>query len=380
MIVKMMTTMKKHIYITLWLVSFLFLSACHSKDASSNASSDTLAMDSGAEVETDIDTNSIKLSGDFAAVYKQLSTHRFVSFNRFRHSSPKEWSVSNELYGAKLLTEAYDKDEILDTLIDWRFTQYLKDNGLSARLKHDMEYSQLEKLIGRFRPTNAQDVENDEEMALPGLNSEFELYISYYYQKVLRDMPEIRRAEDAAKVEHAAWKYFQRSQRNLMNAMNDGNAPSNELSNLAKDQNISKIKADADLYFSIRRRTYQPSQQYEHIKDQFIYDVYNGYIKDIKATKKIGIGPKIEALMKEQKAWFSYIFARRVFSGRLPDAEEAIYDNNTNQLQKWHLIQLKNRFEGYGYCSDAFRSSLLSDSCSYPELYKYVPMQIGTNF
>ena len=45
--------------------------------------------------------------------------------------------------------------------------------------------------------------------------------------------------------------------------------------------------------------------------------------------------------MKEQKALFSYIFARRVFSGRLPDAEEAIYDNNTNQLQKWHLIQLK---------------------------------------
>lgn len=47
-----------------------------------------------------------------------------------------------------------------------------------------------------------------------------------------------------------------------------------------------------------------------------------------------------------------------------------IYNNATYRLQRFHLLQLKNSFEGYGVISNEDYSCLLSDTCSHEELLR----------
>ena len=75
------------------------------------------AMDSGQRWRPDEDTNSIKLSGDLQRVYSNCPRIA-LSVQPVPPFQSQGVEVCNELYGAKLLTEAYDKDEILDTLTD----------------------------------------------------------------------------------------------------------------------------------------------------------------------------------------------------------------------------------------------------------------------
>ena len=82
--------------------------------------------------------------GDLAAVLQATVHCIALSVQPVPPFQSQGVEVCNELYGAKLLTEAYDKDEILDTPSISDLTSIRKDNGPSARLKHDMEYSQLE--------------------------------------------------------------------------------------------------------------------------------------------------------------------------------------------------------------------------------------------
>ncbi len=366
----------KYLYILMIGLLGISLSACHHKSNDGAANGDSLNVDTMAQIESDIDTNEIKLSRNFAEVFGQLKTHRWINFPWMKGRLPEEWEVDNELYGAKLLTEAYDKSEILDSLISWRIDSYKKENEIESGL---MEYADMEKFLSRFRPKDDRDLALDEEQVSTEIDAEIEQYSASYYQTLLGQLPENKRLQAYAIKEYQTWKIFKRSQHRLLNALRDGHAPANEHANLEKALNIMKRQADVTLYFEMIHKG-KNEGSYEQLKDQFFFDVYNGFIKDLKATQEMGFGKKITALMEEQKCWLSYIFARRQLSGKLTDAQEKVYDNCTNRLQKLHIIQLKNRMEGYGYCSDAYRSSLLNDSCSYPELYKYESMKIGTKF
>ena len=59
---------------------------------------------------------------------------------------------------------------------------------------------------------------------------------------------------------------------------------------------------------------------------------------------------------------------RKSTSRRLQGRIKSVYDNATYRLQRYHLIQLKNAFEGYGAMSNDVYLCLLSDTCSYDEL------------
>lgn len=363
-------------------IAALLLQACGNGNKTTEVGDiDTTSVIDSFEIETEIDTNAVSINEGFDTIYSKLASHRFIRFPRFQSASPTEWMVCNEVYGASLLVAETQRHELLDSLIEYRINQYIATNRPDLRkANQNITYSQMEEFINRFYPTAQGDLNADEEQIRPQLEADFELFISCYYQRLLKDLPDNRRLRSALKTEHMAWRIFRSTQIRLVNIMNEGNAPSEVVTNLMKSISEAKTRADVDLYYSLGKSSYQPDQTYEKIPEQFFYDVYNGYIKDIKDTKQIGIGPKIQILMREQKTWMSFIFARKLLAQKLTKEQKEIYENATNRLQKWHLVQLQNRFAGYGYCSDAFRSSLLSDTCSYPALYKYVPMKLGAQF
>lgn len=364
------------------LFTFCLLSACQQKQPTVTVEQNTEeVIDSTYELE-EMDTLAVKWNDDFETLFKQIEQHRYIGFPYFKHDDQERWEVSNCAMGAYMLTKALGREEVLDSLIDWRIGKYLTITKNRLKLDAGNEYAQMEQFVKQFRATNNKDLELDEEGQDRQLEVIYSVYISYFFQKQLRNMPESKKLEKCLENERLAWQLVKRSQRKLMNALYEGNAPVNDLLGLAKAENSNKTKADLDLYFLLTRKNYTPSDTlYEKLTDQFAYyDVYNGFIKDIKATGKVGFGKKIKALTNEQKAWMGYIYARRVLSGKLEPEQEKVYDNATNRLQKWHIVQLKNRLKGYGYCSDAFRSSLLQDSCSYTDFYKYVPMKLDAQF
>ena len=341
---------------------------------------DTAQTADNIEIEETVDTNTINLGLSLDELYSKLSEHRFVRFASFKKEHADEWQVCNDIYGARLLTTECNQTEVLDSLIEYRVAEYVKLQKMNPLVSMKLNYDQMEEFVERFKPTDQQDIDADEEQILPKLESDFELFISSYYQRMLKNMPDNKKLHKALKDEHMAWKTFARCERRLFKELHDGNAPVYESAKISTMLNQEKTKADVDLYYTLTNSNNYFVDDYEKIPEQFFFDVYNGFIKDIKETHKIGIGPKIQSLLKEQKAWQSYIYARTMISNRLTGNQKVTYDNVTRRMQKTHLVHLLNRFEGYGYCSNDFKSSLLADTCTYTAMYKYVPMQLGTQF
>lgn len=369
--------MRYHILYTLLALSLL--SACHSASTEEGNGGDTTGIDTAYELE-EIDTTTTQWNDNFDQMFTQLDSHRYIGFPYFMQSDKNHWDVSNGIYGAFLLAKATGHEENLDSLIEWRINKFYAASN--QKMPKCQDYSQMVDLLKQFRTADNKDIDLDSEGQDHQLASIYGIYTSYYFQKMIANMPETKKMEKSLEIERLSWKHWQRSQKALLKALGEGNVSAYEVTELTGAQNSLKIKADLDLYYSLTKPNYVTADTlYEKMTDQFaFFDVYNVFIKDIKATGKMGFGKKIQALTAEQKAWQAYIFARRVLSGKLTDRQEAIFDNATRRMQKWHIIQLKNRLKGYGYCSDAFRNSLLSDSCTYPELYKYVPMKLDTQF
>lgn len=375
-------------YTILAALALLLATACGN---TGNAGTETAAPDSantqGNGPDTlfcldDIAKADIRPDDPYAQIFHELGQHRYVGFPYFKQENEECWKVCNELYGAYLYTRLSGQDEQLDTLVEWRLAKYLEAKGLKLKLANGKEYEQMEQFVRRFRTTSERDLELDEEAQDNRMEVLLDVYTNYYIQKQLRNLPENKALSKYIEQERLAWLYVKRAQRNLLNALYEGNAPQADMLGLVKDQSKHKTKADIDLHGLLTQHHYSTSDTlYEKLTDQFaFYDVYNAFIRDIKATNKVGFGKKIQALLAEQKQWINYIYCRKQLSGKLGKEQEALFDNATNRLQKWHIVQLKNRLKGYGYCSDAFRSSLLREDCSYTDFYKYVPMKLDAQF
>lgn len=375
-------------YLSLLSFSLLaLLTACQQK-AQVQETTDTTEENAVASIDTsfeleEIDTLDITWSMDFNSLYGQLSERRYVGFPIMMHNDPRRWCVSNETYGAYKLCKALGKDELIDTLIDWRINKYIRETKTKLpKLGDGNDYEDMEQFVFQFLPTDSTDIDLDEMGQNDQLKAIYKLYLSYFFISKVNDIPENKKIANILEMERLYWRLVKRTQNNLMKAVFEGNAPQKDQIELANSQNTAKIKADIDFYYTLTRKNYATSDTiYEKMTDQFaFYDVYNAFIRDIKATGKIGISKQFRAMEAEQKAWMSYIYTRNSLSSKLSKPQQAIYNNATNRLQKWHIVQLKNRFKGYGYCSPEFKSSLLKDDCTYQELYKYVPMKLDAQF
>ena len=59
------------------------------------------------------------------------------------------------------------------------------------------------------------------------------------------------------------------------------------------------------------------------------------------------------ALDDEMRAWEKWMATRRIVSSLLDGLCKEVYDNSTNNVRRYKLIMLKNRYQGYGVTSES---------------------------
>ena len=78
-----------------------------------------------------------------------------------------------------------------------------------------------------------------------------------------------------------------------------------------------------------------------------------------------------KAILNEKTKWQEFMRLRGEILDLLPKELKPTWENSTYRFQRSHLILLKNEFEGLGITNNDMDSVLLSDSCSYEELFSY---------
>jgi len=98
-------------------------------------------------------------------------------------------------------------------------------------------------------------------------------------------------------------------------------------------------------------------KEYQRFMDSFEDDEYNYPVSERK-----------KALQKEMDAWKKWMKYRGVVSSQLHGLCKEAYDNSTNNIRRYKLIMLKNRYEGYGITSGDVMECLLPYTASDEEL------------
>ena len=78
----------------------------------------------------------------------------------------------------------------------------------------------------------------------------------------------------------------------------------------------------------------------------------------------------VQAIADERQAWNDFISLRETASRLMNGEMKERWDSVTYMMQKYHLVKLKNEFQGFGLTGSFTDSILLSDSCSYDELLR----------
>ena len=201
-------------------------------------------------------------------------------------------------------------------------------------------------------------------------------YLRYHYEKLLEELLKKKSISLSLQTEQEAFDKLLEAQISYFDSIgySGGSASSIAYSQLCDEMYAIHLKGTLDLYFALQAENYKPDKVYKPISNSIIIQEYDTIFHAIDTKRfydylDIGSRGKVkECLSNEQKAWNSLMTARKGTSRKLQGRIKSVYDNATYRLQRYHLIQLKNAFEGYGAMSNDVYSRLLSDTCSYDEL------------
>ena len=201
-------------------------------------------------------------------------------------------------------------------------------------------------------------------------------YLRYHYEKLLEELLKKKSISLPLQTEQEAFDKLLEAQISYFDSIgySGGSASSIAYSQLCDEMYAIHLKGTLDLYFALQAENYKPDKVYKPISNSIIIQEYDTIFHAIDTKNfydylDIGSREKVKAcLSNEQKAWNSLMKVRKSTSRRLQGRIKSVYDNATYRLQRYHLIQLKNAFEGYGAMSNDVYSCLLSDTCSYEEL------------
>ena len=201
-------------------------------------------------------------------------------------------------------------------------------------------------------------------------------YLRYHYEKLLEELLKKKNISLSLQTEREELDKLLEAQINYFDSIgyDDGSASYMAYSQLSEEMFQMRFAGILDLYFALQVKKYKPDKVYKSIPNSIITQEYNAILhaidtKDYYDYLDISSKEKVKVcLLNEQKAWNSLMKARKNTSGKLYGRIKTVYDNATYRLQRYHLIQLKNAFEGYGAMSNDVYSCLLSDTCSYDEL------------
>ena len=209
-----------------------------------------------------------------------------------------------------------------------------------------------------------------------GISKIWTEYLCYHYEKLLEELLKKRSFSLSLQIEQEAFDKLLKAQINYFDSIgySGGSASSMAYSQLCDEMYSVYLKGTLDLYFALQVKYYKSDKAYKPISNSTIIQEYDTIFHAIDTKRfydylDIGSREKAKAcLSNEQKAWNNFMKVRKSTSRRLQGRIKSVYDNATYRLQCYHLIQLKNAFEGYGAMSNDVYSCLLSDTCSYDEL------------
>lgn len=201
-------------------------------------------------------------------------------------------------------------------------------------------------------------------------------YLRYHYEKQLEELLKEKSVPLSLHTEQEEYSQLLKAQICYLDSIGygDGSASCMAYSQLSEEMFQMRFAGILDLYFALQVKKYEPDKVYKSIPNSIITQEYNAILhaidtKDYYDYLDISSKEKVKVcLLNEQKAWNSLMKARKNTSRKLYGRIKTVYDNATYRLQRYHLIQLKNAFEGYGAMSNDVYSCLLSDTCSYDEL------------
>ena len=201
-------------------------------------------------------------------------------------------------------------------------------------------------------------------------------YLRYHYEKLLEELLKKKSISLSLQTEQKAFDKLLEAQISYFDSIgySGGSASSMAYSQLCNEMYAIHLKGTLDLYFALQAENYKPDKVYKPISNNIVIQEYNTILHAIDSKNyydylDIGSREKAKAcLSNEQKAWNSLMKVRKSTSRKLQGRIKFVYDNATYRLQRYHLIQLKNAFEGYGAMSNDVYLCLLSDTCSYDEL------------
>lgn len=161
-------------------------------------------------------------------------------------------------------------------------------------------------------------------------------------------------------------------------AIDEGSSSNMKYYTVASLINKDYMASIGDLYFTLMN-DYTICMDYQNIPKQLFDKEYNHISHDLIPVKSeyYDINPNYDenkdrqALRNEKKAWEKFIAKRQEISNILSGNKKKTWDNATNRFKKSHLILLKNEFQGLGIIGYDMLKTLLSDTCTYEELFAY---------
>ena len=276
--------------------------------------------------------------------------------------------------------ESYLEDDDLTT---WRLMQY--DKELSGYCDSEFDrFSMVKNAIQSlllYCPMSQMDINYHS-----ALEQNFQ---EYYDRLVLKEA--IRHSEkrlsDALEREQDHWLQYQtaldssfRSIQGDPNGMG-GSAWPMAICGILEDNAIMREISIMDFYFALtdnldyeflhktsRIGEYEVERHAE-VKDKDVLDEYERFMALIEQSF---FDPECHysktvmrnALKKEMTAWKGWMSSREQVSDNLDGLCKDVYDNATNNVRRYKLIMLKNRYQGYGLTSSSVEDCLLNYSCS----------------
>lgn len=312
------------------------------------------------------------------------------TFPMFQKQYPLENALIKELYSIR---EHYTKE---DSLMRWYI--FPKDSysiAITASLQTYIETKHIHlpsNPINKYRcmdsiiwnnliPDAGNEREGGNQMQLNatfGISAIWTEYMCYHYEMLLDSILKEKKIQLQLHVERERYDSLLKTQVSFFDSIGySGSAAPMAYSDLEEKVHAVWLAGVLDLYFSLQTEDYRPDNIYKPIPDNIIareydtilYNIDNHRIYEYLSIANSRNNIKL-CLLNVKAAWKNLMDIRKETSRRLRGKTKDIYNNATYRLQRFHLLQLKNSFEGYGVISNEDYSCLLSDTCSHEELLR----------
>ena len=209
-----------------------------------------------------------------------------------------------------------------------------------------------------------------------------------YWKRLWKEMPSISIVLEMEQSAYdsfldAVFSSFEKTQMSP-DGMNGSAAPM-AYSGIREDVSRQRSRSIIPFYLAVMDPENAPNpERHALITDRMISDEYDAFIRFLEqADYGYPLEEKKAALKAERKAWDRWISMRERISSCLGGSQKDTWDNCTNNLKRSHLITLKNRYNGYGLCSQDEIDALILDSCSdkvlFGDRYDAVDSHAGSN-